>query len=349
MKILFLPNFEVQERPDDSSVPPPNRRDHDKGYWFLSNFPDSSVDVIDNWSPFPFGLIKRVLKMEVFQAFRALVKRKDYDLIFSHSFLSAFVFSLIRSLSSERSPPHFVIDVGSLNGGRENRIEIALVRKALESVSGLIFHSSVNESHYAKHFPEVARAFVPFGTDPDLFKPSGDDAPGEYALSIGYGHRDYPTLIRAWARIDFPLRIVGTVSVDTKGLRNVTLVPHVPLPELLDHIRGARFVVLPIENARYSMGQMTLIQCMSMAKPVLVSRSHGVTDYCRDGENCLTYECGNDGELVEKATMLLSDPELARIISARARMDVLREMNEKEMARRILEFIERTRTRGSPT
>jgi glycosyltransferase involved in cell wall biosynthesis len=53
----------------------------------------------------------------------------------------------------------------------------------------------------------------------------------------------------------------------------------------------------------------------------------------------LTYECGNESEIVEKVNSLISDPDMAREIARKARSDVLSRFNEKAMAKRICEFV----------
>jgi glycosyltransferase involved in cell wall biosynthesis len=324
---------------DDPAIPPPNKTLNERSYWFFRFFQDANVEVIDNRAPFPFRCLTRIIKIEVFQAFRALVRQDGFDVVISHSFSSGFLFALIRSLFYKKRPLHFVIDVGSLNGGKESRFQIWLLRRALLSVTGLIYHSSINEKFYSKHFPGIRRKFVPFGTNPDLWIPGKAEAMHPFALSIGYAFRDYETLIRAWSRIDIPLKIVGTESIDRMGLRNVELIPKVAVPLLQKLIEDAMFIVLPIANVRYSIGQMTLTHCMSMQKSIIVSRSYGVADYYEDGINCLTYECGNDSEIVAKVKMLSEDPELAKKIAGRARCDVLTKFDEKEMARAIDGFI----------
>jgi glycosyltransferase involved in cell wall biosynthesis len=324
---------------DDPAIPPPNKSLNERTYWFFRFLQDANVEVIDNRAPFPFRFLTKIIKIEVFQAFRALVRQDGFDVVISHSFNSAFLFALIRSLFSKKKPLHFVIDIGSLNGGKENRLQIRLIRRALQSVAGLIYHSTINERFYSKHFPEIRRKFVSFGTDPDLWKPRKAEEKPPFALSIGYAFRDYETLIRAWSRLEIPLKIVGTESTNRMGLRNVQLIPKVALPLLQELIGDAMFIVLPITNVRYSMGQMTLTQCMSMQKSIIVSRSYGVADYCEDGINCLTYECGNDSEIVAKVKMLSENPELAKKIASKARCDVLSKFNERDMAQAISGFI----------
>jgi glycosyltransferase involved in cell wall biosynthesis len=341
MKVLFLPNFSVRNlSADDPSIAPPNKVIDARRYWFFRHLDGWEVTVIDNRAPLPFRLIRRLAKIEIFQTLKAIVRQRDFDVIISHSFSSGFVFALLRSVFSKNGKIHIVIDVGSLNGGKENRLQLILIRLALRSVSGLIYHSTVNEGFYQKHFPAMRRAFVPFGADTDMFKPSAEEPKGNHALSIGDSFRDYDDLLRAWSKIDIPLKIVGITAIDRRGLPNVELIPKTTVDKLIGHIKDAKIIILPIRNLRYSIGQMTLTQCMAMQKPIVVSRSYGVSNYCEDGVNCLTYECGNESEIAEKVNSLISNPDLARKIAQQGRSDVLSRFNEKAMAIGIREFVE---------
>lgn len=324
---------------DDPSIPEPNKIVHGRPYWFFKHLEGVEPEVIDNWSPSILRAAARISGFEVMQGLRAFIRQFDYDAVISHSYNSGFALSMLRSMFRVQKPPHYVIDVGSLNGGVENPLQIALIRFSLRSVAGLIYHSMINEAFYLKHFEGTRRAFISFGSDPECLRPSHARPEKEYALSIGYAFRDYDTLIRAWSEIDFPLKIAGISGLDLKGTRKVSLLGMLPPPELYKHVNEASFVVLPISNVKYSIGQMTLLQCMAMEKAVIVSRSYGVLDYCRDGENCLMYECGDDRDLAEKVHTVMNNPDMARAISARARSDVVTLFNEKKMAERIFEFI----------
>ena len=347
MRILFLPNFVVLPPSEGEYKEGYSKRpgSGEIGYWFFKYFPDADVEILQKTSPFPFNKLSDLLGFEVYQGFRAFMKQSDYDLVVSHSYNSGFVFSLLRSLICRRDPPHIVIDVGSLNGGSEQRWQIALIRFALRSVSGLVYHSRVNEGFYSKHFPEVKRGFVFFGTETDYFSPLPEEPTNAYALSMGVSHRDYETLIRAWAGIEFPLKIVGHTQIDTAGLENVELVPKVSIPEFKRYIHNARIVILPFKNVRYSIGQMTLTECMSMGKPIVVSRSFGVLDYVEDGVDCLTYACGDPKDLSDKVSTLLRDPALASRLGAAARAEALLKFNEEAMGLGISEFV-RSATSG---
>jgi glycosyltransferase involved in cell wall biosynthesis len=340
MKILFLPNFAVKRlQTDDPSISAPNKVIPGTGYWFFRHVPDVEVHILDNWAPVLFSGTSRRLHIELFQTLRALLNQEDFDALVSHSYNSGFALSALRSVRGTAKPPHFVIDVGCLNGNRPSSPSIPIIRKSLSSVSGLIYHSSVNERLYSLCFPDVNRRFVSFGTDTDFFSPLDAEPQNDFALSIGDVYRDHTTLMRAWKHIDFPLVVVGSRRINTMGLANVKVVPRMPVNELNALIHNSRFVVLPIEAKPYSIGQMTMLQCMSMRRPVIVSDVPGISDYVRDGENCLTTRDGSEKDIIQAARRLLDDEGFAEGIATRAREDVVQQFNERDMAYEVMSFL----------
>lgn len=340
MKILFLPNFKVYHlHQDDPTILDPNKYLNKKKYWFFKFFQNAEVEIIDNFSPFPFTIIEKIIKFEIFQAIVAFLKQKNYDLIISHSYNSGFILSLFRSIFRVSSPPHIVIDIGCLNGGNEIQYQINLIRFALKSVDGLIYHSRINEEFYSKHFSSIDRIFIPFGIDPEYFKPLSDSPRNDYALSIGYAKRDFSTLIDAWKSIDFPLKIVGVNKrIDKREINSkIEFIPKVPINQLKEFIHHSKMVVLPIENEKYSVGQMTFLQSMAMQKPVIVNLVPGIVDYIDD--NCLTYEYQNVEDLMEKVCGLLKNQEIIDNLSKKARQSVITTFNEKNMVKSIIQYV----------
>ena len=341
MRVLFLPNFRVERLcEDDPTVRSPNKVVAGARYWFFNHTPSIEAQVLDDWAPKPMAITERISGIRVCQALRAVKDQGRHDVVLSHSYNSGFVFSMIRSLRHERNPPHFVIDIGCLNGGRSNHAQIALIRKSLESVAGIIYHSSINEEFYSCHFPELRRQFVPFGVDTEFFNSMKKEPRADYVLSVGSRFRDYRTLLKAWEGVEFPLKIVGAKITDSVANKRIEGIAEVSIERLRSLIHNARFVILPIQARPYSVGQMTLLQCMAMRKPVIVTNVPGVRDYTRNGENCLTIGEGSTEDARGAALSLLEDESLSRRIGEEARRDVVERFNEKTMAFRIVSFIE---------
>lgn len=343
MRCLFVPNFHVHRIPrDNPAISPPNKIVDRGRYWFFKHLPEWEVDVLDIPERGSALMNNKRLRLEVLQGIKTVLTGDEYDFILAHSYNSAFVLSAARVITRKQTPPLFVVDIGCLNGHRDVPLEIAIIRRALKSVDGIIYHSRINEQFYAKHFPRLKRKFVLLGTDIDFFRPAPRESPLDYALSIGAVYRDYRMLLDAWKTIDLPMRIVGPSTLDMRVPHNVEVMPRVSIVRLREMIRDARIVVLPVVEKRYSVGQTTLIQCMAMGKPIAVTHVPGIEDYISPNHNCLAVRPGDTNGFAEAVRRILTDVHLSDALAANAANDAARQFDEKQMALEIREFVEGT-------
>jgi len=340
MRVLFLPNWDVRNlEHDDPSVFEANKLIRCEQYWWFKHWPDTEVDVIDINPQSLLIPLEYRLKIYIYQAIKALIRQKKYSAVISHSYNSGFFFSLIRSCLGQQLPPHFVIDVGCLNGGAENKYQIQLLKLATSSVAGLIYHSKINEKFYEKYCNNIPKTFIRYGTDPNRFKSLSVAPSMDYILSIGYDKRDYDTLLRAAKYINYPIKIVGKTNLNISELENVTLIPKVNIEKLMEYIHHATLVILPITEEPYSVGQMTLTQCMNMGKCVICSRVPGIIDYVQENESAILYTPGDANDLAKKVNYLLSDRSLINSLAYQAKKTIETSYNECNMAKEIYSFI----------
>lgn len=346
VRILMFVGWKVRKCGDiPSDLQPPDYNCEGRPYWFFRHLPgkDIEVDVVDNsciwglWELFE----RKLLHFYIWQGLRKLRSLKNYDLIISHGAQSAVVLAFARSLIAAKFPPHIIIDIGSLNGGRKKKSELALFRLALKSVAGLIYHVKQQEMHYQKYFPEVVKKsrFVPFGPDINLFSASQREKNENYILSIGYAKRDWATLISSYERLGIPkpsLRILGSLTPIPGALpKCVSAIGRVSFREMITQIASARFVVIPLPYVLYAVGQMTVLQSMAMGKAVIVSRVPSMVDYITDAYDALFYAPADVEDLRQKMEYLIQNPTLSKYIGANARMTVESRFNEYLMARGI--------------
>jgi len=358
MKILFLVNWKIHflER-DDETYQAPDKYISGKPYWFFRHFPTNikvDVDVIDYSAlPFMHKLESKYIKFYTIQAIKALINSRHYDLVISHGAQSAVAFAFLRTLMGKKMPPHLVIDAGCFNGARDDPRELMLIKMAARSLSGIIYHARIQYDYYARHMSSLLNrtVFIPFGVDSDYFFPQASET-GDYILSFGYLKRDYSTLINAWRRLDIKslkLHIVGMNKIGAYGIsdlpKNIKCTPRVPISTLKNLIASARFVVIPLPYFRYSYGQMSILQSMSMGKAVIVTRTPGVIDYVIDNENGFFVNPYDINDLSETIAKLLKNPQLSSSVGHNARITVTADFNEKIMAERIYNFIMKTMAR----
>ncbi len=350
MKILVLVDWQVRRLEIDShTISSPDKLVRKSPYWFFKYWPDSQIDldVIDFCKiPLMHSFESRVLHFYVTQSLVALVKRKKYDLIISHSARSALVFAYLRSIMKELSPLHVVIDPGCFNGGRNNRAELYLIKKASRSLGGIIPHSSIQSEFYKEHMPLIPYRFIHFGVDTDDFKPMNIQQQ-DYILSFGSRLRDYPTLIEAWKMVkqknNIRLKIIGVDKIPgvDRLPDDVDLISRVPIHSLNESIAKARFVIIPLPNYNYSYGQTTFLHAMALGKSCIVTKTPSSQDYLTDNEDALLVRPYDREDLTEKIKLLLADDNMNNKISMNARSTIENKYNEKTMAKEIYDFIMR--------
>ncbi len=164
--------------------------------------------------------------------------------------------------------------------------------------------------------------FAPLPADGDFGAALASGRGDDYVFAGGGNGRDFATLIHALADAPVRLRIV-TFSAATLGWRgplprNVEVEWAMPPASFLERVAAASVVVVPLRDARSDFGQTTVVQALSLGKPVVATRSPGVVDYVRDGREGFLVEAG-DAEGYRAAVLrLCADAELRRACAASA-------------------------------
>lgn len=338
-KLLVLVNWNVYKVDSKNlqELQSPNILGNNKQYWFFKYWPEEvKVDVVD-YSKIPIfhTFEKKLLRFYVTQCLRILPRLHKYDAILSHGAQSAVFLAILRSIFHRMQPPHIIIDVGCLNGGRSRQPELVLFQIAMRSVSGLIYHASTQQRHYERYFPLLAKRayFVPLGVDIEFFKPSNVKQE-DYILSIGYRFRDWETLINAYSQIktNTVLKIVGPDNLNVEMPENVYVQSYVPINSLIKLIAKARFIVLPLVNLPYAHGQMTLLQSMAMAKAVIVTKVPATEDYIINGEDAIFVKLHDVRDMKNKIEFLLNNQEEVERIGKNARKSIETKFTERHMA-----------------
>ncbi len=351
MKILMLVNWKVKYLVNDEpDIQPPDKVIKGRKYWFFRCWPEKNVivDVVDYTKlPFLHSIEKKCFKFYVGQTLRVLPKLDAYDIIISHGAQSGILLSFVRSLTGRRYPPHVIIDVGCFNGARNNVFEILPIKFAARSLSGIIYHGTVQREYYKKHlFFLLDRAqFIPFGVDTDFFSPQNGNE-NNCIVAFGQQKRDYKTLYKAWQLLrphNLRLTIIGIDSLHKIGIGalpgEAEVIRKVSIRRLKEVLASAKFIVIPLPSFNYSYGQMSLLQSMSMGKAVIVTKTPGTIDYVKDGCDAVFVEPYNVEDMYRKIKFLINHPRKMKEIASKARETVLRRFNEKIMAAKICKFV----------
>lgn len=317
-------------------------------YWFFKHMPDSvEVDVIGIPAFFVRARLKFTLH-NLWQTLSLLPKMGQYDAIMSHHCRNGTFFSLARKLFHLKKPPHIIVDVELPALVKPSqRLRCRIAKYIFSSVDAFIYHAKVQREYYLSVLgvPETKIHFLPLGIDPEFFSPSPEDLAGDYVFSAGDGFRDYETLLNAARLVDARIKIVSWWALQ-RYLKSYGSLPEnvevyglLPASQFKAMIAGAQFVVLPLQNVPWSMGQSALLFAMAMAKAVVVSSVPGIIDYVVDGETALLCQHGNAADMAEKINYLLANPAEAQRIGKNARKAVLTNFSEKTMAEGIYKVL----------
>ena len=171
--------------------------------------------------------------------------------------------------------------------------------------------------------------FVPFGIDPEAFRPAPEAVAVTDVVSVGADpRRDYALLVALAVRHpEWSFRIVAGrdhARVLSAAPSNVAVELDLPFELAQARILEGRVVVLPVRDNSYSGATTVLLQSMARAKPVVVSRTSAIARgyHLEDGRNCSLVPPGELDALDRAVSALLGDSERAGEVGARARETV---------------------------
>ncbi len=133
---------------------------------------------------------------------------------------------------------------------------------------------------------------LPYGIDTRYWSPERArprTAARPYVFAAGLQHRDYWTLVRATEGLGVDLVVAASSLWSTTGSE----LADVPLPswvhvrsfgyaDLRDAYAGAAVVACPLVETDFPAGTTSVVEAMSMGRPVVLTRAEGTGDYVTD-------------------------------------------------------------------
>lgn len=204
---------------------------------------------------------------------------------------------------------------------------VALLRSALLEMDALWVLSRPQAEFIAEWLGPAAPPvrMVQFGIDGEFF--SASPYP-ERPLVVSAGNdrdRDIDTLFAALteicrARPDVECVVQTRSSIPAPaGVTTVAELTHVDLREL--YARASVVAVATRPNMHVS-GMTVLLEAQATARPVVVSRTDGITDYVGDGITGRLVEPQDPGALADAILDVLSDPDQAAVVGAAGRQAI---------------------------
>lgn len=177
--------------------------------------------------------------------------------------------------------------------GIVGKIYYRFVKYAISSefVDSIICTSKQEISMYSQIFgiPMNKFSFVKWGAieyDPEEF----DDPElkkRNYLFSTGRSNRDYKFLINAIKDTKYNL-IIACDTIEKIKEHNIEVRDDLFGRDMLRYMRNSKVVVIALDDDKIAAGQLVLLHAMNLGIPVIITKSHGVTDdYVIDGYNGL--------------------------------------------------------------
>ncbi len=190
--------------------------------------------------------------------------------------------------------------------------------------------------------PEATVRFIPYYVDTAHWTP--DDRPATVdVLSFGIDTmRDFQ-LLADFARRN-PNRQIKIITNDghladlAAMPANVVCARTVPWSALKHEIAAARLIALPLKENTYSGATTSLLQCMAMGKPVVVSRVGAIAGGygLEDGIHCRFVPPGDADQFADALEDLLAQPRHAAAIGQHARAHVCQTLDASNYLKSVI-------------
>jgi glycosyltransferase involved in cell wall biosynthesis len=303
------------------------------GNWDLARTVEESVQRFDLLQPIPIGtsskpgcFLNRLSYKwsEFYLPVLAMFRRNRYDVIVSWtSRLGVNYGFLNRLFRSTRAPKHIAVDF-HIDLRRKDvgyRFRLALLRLALPGMDICFCTSTREERIYADMFSLPARRFRFLPMDYPRYFHYPEAPKKEYIFSYGKSGRDFTTLIGAAKGLETPVVVLSqTFQPEGEIPSNVTILrTEVSQDELIQLIRSARLVIIPLVHFDFSVGQIALTEVMSLGCPLLVTTNMATLEYAVNGKSALFYEAGDVVGLNSQIRFLVENPEIAKQLGDGAR------------------------------
>lgn len=205
------------------------------------------------------------------------------------------------------------------------------------------------------------------GVDLDVFKPRSDwPADDGYVLFIGrvVKQKGLEYLLRAFYYVlqkfpDVKLKIVGNgellpplrrlsanLMISARQVEFIKPLPWLTRPEVASLYQGARVVVVP---SIYEPFGMTALEALACQRPVVASRTGGLSELVRHDVNGFLAEPQDELDLAQWIMALLSDQDLRARLGRQGRARVTEEFTWNQIAHQFTRVYRDLRSSGDPT
>lgn len=267
----------------------------------------------------------------------AIFRRKRFDVVISWQMRLGVCYGLLKRCFHIEKPPIHIIQDFHIDLTQTRwlyRLQVYLLQLAVPGIDYFFTTSTEEEVIYSRMFniPPSRIRFLPLVESPASFNEPAH--PGtDYIFAFGKSDRAFDTLVQAVT----PLGI-QTYILSRGYCPRVSVPEHVHLlrdyvsnTEMHRWILSSRMVVLPLKDYRISAGQISMLETMAMAKPLIVAENMATREYAVHRRTAMFYPAGDIRNLKTQILYLWDHPEIAEEIGRQARMSSMT-LNERRMA-----------------
>ncbi len=283
------------------------------------------VELLD-WSRLGDWASGRSARVSVVHAAAGLRRASCYDAVFSDGEHVGVPLALgMRARGPGR--PHLMLGHHLTNGSKRQVFRWLRPQARIDRV---LLHSrrQVELATARLGIPGDRLRYQPYFADSEFWVPQAESSEA-LVVSAGREHRDYATLAEACREL--PVRVfiaAGSLFSPSATHTQPEVWPANVTTAFADHrslrdwYARAAVVAVPLVPTDFQAGVTTILEAMSMAKPVVVSATEGQRDVVEDGVTGVMVPPGDAEALRDAIWRLLADPAERARLGANARAAV---------------------------
>lgn len=311
-KLLYLPEYPYRQKLRDAEEGQGPRLPY---MYFVENAEKYGIDadVLSASFTGPFGIWIPAKIGGVLLAIRALFVLSRYDVVLTWYGPSTVVLAA-RILLRWKRPRIAVLawrPFDTKSRGARHFLKRLRTKILFSMADKILVVSSLQKEQFKRELglEEDRIEFIPYAIDCGFFHsvgsagrcPGSDAAP--VLLMTGNADRDDNMILKAIKNERVRLKRVTSVSsvakhvrecVEREGADNVELLQCVPYVQMRSLLAESSLVVLPIETTDQPAGLTSLLEAMSMGRPIVTTKGLSTADYVEEGETAILLEPSDD-------------------------------------------------------
>lgn len=260
--------------------------------------------------------------------------RNDFDLFIATDMTNSIPTLIINKLLQKK----VVLTNFYLHSIADKFVIKAILKFLLDKQVYVIVQSMYEFNFYSTLCPKATIKYIPYHQD---FTPvERGRVEKEYVFAGGYTNRDYSTLLKAGQNTQFNYRIIcSRLNNLSKYPSNFEVYYDTDTDFFHSSMNNAKIVVINLKSLVGSSGQMTVLNAMSMGKPIVYSNNDTINHYLEDGVTGLKYRAQDVKDLKKKITILMSDSRLRNKLSINARRKYVCNYAKEKEWKKIARFV----------